>query len=176
MPRAPGRITRRVGVGLAAAILVGVGLGLPASAATDGAEADAGRVAVISPTLDVMENGNKSGLPLVTGTAASLVANQLPAPGEQPALDPALTPIRDALLVPGQIGGDLTESGADQIDQAQDQVAPLAPINPVVDPALDLTAETLASAGEQLDGTSDGPYGTTLRELSTLVRFFESGE
>ncbi len=153
-----------------------LGLGIPASAATDGAESEEDRVAVISPTLDLANSGNQSGLPLVTGAATSVIANQLPGASEQPQAEPVLGPVREALLVPGEVGADVSGSGAREIDEAQELVEPLAPLNPVGDPVVSLAGDTLASLGNQVDEVSSGPYGTTLRELAALVLFFQSGE
>jgi hypothetical protein len=135
--------------------------------AGDGA-GDGGSVAIVTPMLKILRFGANTGTPdtcnimfgiLGTGaTQAGLGA------GSAPAFAQAVSQCTTQ-----------STSWGDQISGAMPQVAPLAVINPAVDPGIDAFADALESIGRD-DGDSVAPFGPTLVGMAASARFFKGCE
>jgi hypothetical protein len=141
---------------------------LPARVPTADSTGDGASVAIITPTLKILRFGATTGTPdtcnimfgvLGTGaTQAGLGAGSAPAFGQ--AVDSCTAQ---------------STSWGSQISGAMPQVAPLAVINPAVDPGIDAFADALESVGRD-HGDAVAPFGPTLVGMAASARFFKGCE
>jgi hypothetical protein len=131
------------------------------------ADGDGSSAAIITPTLKILRFGATTGTPdtcniffgiLGTGaTQAGIGAGSAPAFAQ--AVDQCTTQ---------------SSSWGEQISGAMPQVAPLAAINPVVDPGIDAFADGLQGIGRD-HAESVAPFGPTLVGMADSARFFKGG-
>ena len=130
-----------------------------------GAVTDDQSVALITPTLKMMRFGSTLGLPdgcnIVAGSMGA-GATQLGA-GEQ--AGPVLAQGVEQCTMFGLAGGD-------QLTAGMAAVAPLAVINPAVDPGIDAFADALESLGRDR-AESVAPFGPTIVGMAQSARFFK---
>jgi hypothetical protein len=128
---------------------------------------EAARAAVVSPLADILDFGAVVGFPLVCQTGLSvpvIVSSQIP--GAAPIVGPVVSEVGRNLCIQG------SQTAGEFIAQLQQNSAPLAAINPVVNPALDGLADATTQAAITF-GPSIEPFGGTVAELSADIRFFK---
>jgi hypothetical protein len=114
-------------------------------------------VALVSPTLSVLEFGTSIGAPLVCAVATGAVGPYL--------TNPQLSAIVSQILSACQNGAN---EGALTLQQIDQRLSALAAVNPLVRPMLEQLATSLQQAS-----TSQVPFASSLAQLGALVRFFE---
>jgi small-conductance mechanosensitive channel len=114
-------------------------------------------VALVSPTLSVLEFGATVGTPLVCEVATGAVGPYL----TNPQLSAIISQIVSACL-------DASHQGTLTLKQIDQGLNALAAVNPTVRPLLDQLAASLQQASN-----TQAPFAGSLAQLATLVKFFE---
>jgi hypothetical protein len=144
--------------------LVGPAPGLPTrqSAADDGSSA-----AIITPTLKILRFGANTGTPDTCNIIFGVLGTGATQAGVGAGSAPAFAQAVDQCTAQ-------STSWGDQISGAMPQVAPLAAINPVVDPGIDAFADGLQGIGRD-HAHEVAPFGPTLVGMADSARFFKGG-
>jgi hypothetical protein len=157
-----------------------VGVGVPPPAATVStslhglpltqahnrrAAADDQSVALITPTLKMMRFGSTLGLPDGCNIVAGSMGAGATELGAGTQAGPPLAQGVEQCTALGLAGGD-------QLTAGMAAVAPLAVINPVVDPGIDAFADALESFGNDR-AQSVAPFGPTIVGMAQSARFFK---
>lgn len=122
--------------------------------------------AVVTPMLGVFQYGAGSGLPLMCHVSGGLVlsgSDQLAGGGQ--AIGPAVSQLNDSCAL-------MSTSGKDFFGQAIEGSRALAPVNPVVNPALAAAGDTVVRTGTD-DAEILAPFGPTVAGLGGLLRFLQ---
>jgi small-conductance mechanosensitive channel len=114
-------------------------------------------VALVSPTLSVLEFGAAVGTPLVCEVATGVVGPYL--------TNPQLSAILSQIVSACQ---NSSNQGTVTLKQIDRRLSALAAVNPTVRPLLDQLAASLQQAGN-----SQVPFAGSLAQLAALVKFFE---
>jgi hypothetical protein len=129
------------------------------------ADADGPSVAIITPTLRILRFGAKTGTPdscnIFFGVLGAGATQAGVGAGSAPALSSAVEQCST-----------MSNSWGEQISGAMPQVAPLAVINPAVNPGIDAFADALESLGRDR-ADSVAPFGPTIVGLASSARFFK---
>lgn len=148
------------------ALVFAVAGGTPAAAAEEVAGETPPGAAVVTPMLGVFQYGAGSGLPLlcsVSGGVALSAADQVPDGGRT--AGPVVSQLNDGCTV-------MSTSGKDFFGQAIEQSRALAPINPVVNPALAAMSDTMIRTGTD-DAALLAPFGPTVAGTGGLLAFLQ---
>jgi hypothetical protein len=122
-------------------------------------------VVFISPTLRIFKFGTAAGMPLTCSTAVSAVGQVAAGAGLSQTV---AEPITQIAVQCGQYAAQFTG----YIDQGRAAVAPLAAINPALNPVIDALAAGLRQAGHDY-GASIAPFGPTVTESAATVEYFK---
>jgi hypothetical protein len=145
--------------------LIGAALAVPAR--ENAADGDGSSAAIITPTLKILRFGANTGTPdtcnIIFGILGTGATQAGAGAGSAPAFAQAVN----------QCTAQSTSWG-DQITGAMPQVAPLAAINPVVDPGIDAFADGLQGIGRD-HAQAVAPFGPTLVGMADSARFFKGG-
>ena len=149
----------------AALVAIAMSGSTPANA-TEWASEPPPNAAVVTPLLGVFQYGSGSGLPLMCSVSGGLLtsgADQSPAGSKS--IGPVLSAMNDSCAL-------MSTSGKDFFGQAIEQSRALAPINPVVNPALVAGADVLVRTGTGDAGTL-APFGPTVAGTAGLFGFLQ---
>jgi small-conductance mechanosensitive channel len=114
-------------------------------------------VALVSPTLSVLEFGAAVGAPFVCEVATASVAPYL--------TNPQLSAIISQIVSACQ---NASNQGTLTLKQMDQRLSALAAVNPTVRPLLDQLAASLQEASN-----SQVPFAGSLLQLAALVKFFD---
>jgi hypothetical protein len=156
------RIVLTLGAALAAVLTGGAASASAAAQAGDPAPS----AAVVTPMLGVFQYGAGSGLPLTCSVSSGLLTSGADqSQGGSKSIAPVISQLNDSCTL-------MSTSGKDFFGQAIEESRALAPINPVVNPALATIADTLARAGTGDAGTL-APFGPTVAGTGGLFGFLQ---
>lgn len=148
-----------------AAMAIALTGGSVASAAQQ-PSAPAPGAAVVTPVLGMFQYGSGSGLPLACSVGVGVITSGADqSPGGSKEIGPLIAQLSDSCT-------GMATSGHDFFGQAIEQSRALAPVNPVVNPALAAAGDALVRAGTG-DAETLAPLGPTIAGTGGLFGFLQ---
>jgi hypothetical protein len=138
---------------------------IPASQRPSDGESDGQSVAIITPTLKILRFGATTGTPDTCNIIFGIMGTGATQAGVGAGSAPAFAQAVDQCTAQ-------STSWGDDISGAMPKVAPLAVINPAVDPGIEAFAKGLESIG-QGQAQTVAPFGPTLVGMADSARFFK---
>lgn len=148
-----------------AAMLVSLTCGGTSAVAGETAEGPPESTAIVTPMLGVFQFGAGSGLPLLCSVTGGIVTTGADRFESGEAADPAVSQLIDSCTL-------TSASGSEFFAQAIEASRALAPLNPLVNPALAAAGDTVVRTGTD-DAAVLAPFGPTVAGLGGLLRFLQ---
>lgn len=157
--------------GLASAVCVGAAVTLCAGSASaePAPPKDPPRVTGLSYTFDILQTGNRVGLPFAYGLAVSIVATGLPTPESNPQAAPVSQALLGALSALKAPVDQFRAGGDTFIQQGRQIVAPLSTYNDPANRLVDAIAEGMDTFA-QVMGPAIQPFDKSVREGAASAR------
>jgi hypothetical protein len=162
-----------------AACAIGVAAAWPAAAATSSPARAKASAAPPQPVtgltflLNVMDAGNKVGIPEVYGLAVSAVSVNLPTPASDPALAPASAAVEHTLSAAKPPLDQMTAAGSQGIAQLRSVISPLSVLNQPANAAIEGVSASIVTGVTVLRPLIQ-PFDVNALQVAQFLKQMES--
>ena len=123
--------------------------------------------------LNVMDAGNKVGIPEIYGLAVSAVSVNLPTPASDPTLAPVGAAVEHALSAAKPALDQMSAGGSQGISQLRTAISPLAVLNKPANAAIDGLSASVVAGATALHPVIQ-PFDVSAAQLAQFLKQMES--